>query len=77
MTAAGSPEPHHRQERVGDGAGDFRASLGTTKGQFHDGMPFSHAVRPHPRRPGAGLDGTTLTVPVERHNYRLLIIDKK
>jgi hypothetical protein len=34
----------------------------------------------HPRRPDAPaprLDGTTLTVPVERHNYRLLIIEKK
>jgi hypothetical protein len=23
------------------------------------------------------LDGTTLTVPVERHNYRLLVIEKR
>ena len=27
--------------------------------------------------PAPRLDGTTLTVPVERHNYRLLIIEKK
>jgi hypothetical protein len=27
--------------------------------------------------PAPHLDGTTLTVPVERHNYRLLIIEKK
>jgi hypothetical protein len=27
--------------------------------------------------PAPRLDGTTLTVPVQRHNYRLLIIEKK
>jgi hypothetical protein len=30
-----------------------------------------------PDAPAPRLDGTTLTVPVERHNYRLLIIEKK